>query len=178
MLEEPFIDLIEPVLKELGSVREAGESFREPPLDVLGYYARRARLSRIPIVGRALGIVAVVRQPTDCDGTPSGYHRLVTRLAMAVNGRFTPWHGLVVGLSAIVLTPEPIAPGDDDMLRQALDTKLRRQRVVPFGLLRVNLGQEALAMALNASPDDLFPEPAKLADLLCSHLRRFVPLIS
>ena len=42
---------------------------------------------------------------------------------MAANGRFPPWNGLVIGLTAIVLTPEPIAPGDDAMLRQVLDVK-------------------------------------------------------
>jgi hypothetical protein len=177
MLEDRFIELIEPALRELGSVREAGEAFREPPLDVLGYYPRRVRLSRVPLFGRALGLVMVVRQPVDIEGSQGGYQRLMTRLAMAANGRFPPWQGLVVGLTAVVLTPEPIAPGDDAMLRQVLDTKLRRMRVVPFGLLRVNLGQEALALAINASPDDLFAEPPHLADVLCEHLRRYVPLM-
>lgn len=177
MLEDRFIELIEPVLRELGAVREAGESFREPPLDVLGYYPRRVRLGRVPVLGRALGVVMVARQPADIDGTPGGYQRLLTRMAMAANGRFTPWQGLVLGLTAVVLTPEPIAVGDDAMLRQALDAKLRRMRVVPFGLIRANLGQEAMAMAINSSPDGLFPEPGKLADVLCEHLRRYVPLI-
>ncbi len=178
MIEDQFIDRIEPVLRDLGAAREAGESFRSPPLEVLVYYARRTRLGRIPILGRALGVTAVVRQPVDVDGTAAGYHRLLTRLAMAVNGRFPPRHGLVVGLTAIVLTPEPIALGDDAMLRQALDTKLRRLRVVPFGLMRVNLGQEALAMALSTSPDDVFPESTRLADRLCEELRRYVPPIA
>jgi hypothetical protein len=177
MLEDRFIELIEPALRELGSVREAGESFREPPLDVLGYYPRRVRLSRVPLLGRALGLAMVARQPVDIEGNPGGYQRLMTRLAMAANGRFPPWQGLVVGLTAVVLTPEPIVPGDDAMLRQVLDTKLRRMRVVPFGLLRVNLGQEALALAIHASPDDLFAEPPRLADVLCEHLRRYVPLM-
>ena len=35
MVEDRLIELIEPVLREMGSVREAGESFAEPPLDVL-----------------------------------------------------------------------------------------------------------------------------------------------
>jgi hypothetical protein len=177
MVEDRFIELIEPVLRELGSVREAGESFREPPLEVLGYYPRRVRLSRVPFFGRALGMVMVARQPVDVEGTQAGYHRLLTRLAMAANGRFPPWQGLVVGLTAVVLTPEPIATGDDAMLRRVVDTKLRRMRVVPFGLLRVNLGQEALALAINSSPDGLFPEPVRLADVLCEHLRRYVPLV-
>ena len=177
MIEDAFIELIEPVLKEGGSVREPGEEFREPPLDVLQYYPRIARMNRVPILGRALGVVMVVRQPVDIDGSPSGYERLLTRLAMAANGRFPPWSGLVIGLTALILTPEPIGPGDDAMLRQVLDVKLRRMRVVPFGLFRINLGQEALAMAINASPDGLFPEPGRLADPLCEHFRRFVPLI-
>jgi hypothetical protein len=178
MVEDRFIELIEPVLRELGSVREAGEAFHEPPLDILGYYPRRVRLSRIPLFGRALGVVTVARQPVDVEGTPAGYERLMTRLAMAANGRFSPWQGLVVGLTAVILTPEPIAPGDDAMLRQVLDNaKLRRMRVVPFGLIRVNLGQEAIAFAINSSPDGLFLEPARLADVLCESLRRYVPLV-
>ncbi len=177
MVEDRFIELIEPVLRELGSVREAGESFREPPLDVLGYYPRRVRLGRLPVIGRALGVVMVVRQPVDIEGTRAGYHRLLTRMAMAANGRFPPWRGLVLGLTAILLTPEPIGPGDDALLRQVLDVKLRRMRVVPFGLLRINLGQEAIALAINSSPNQLFPEPTRLADVLCEHFRRYVPLI-
>jgi hypothetical protein len=177
MVEDRFIELIEPVLRDLGSVSEAGESFAQPPLDVLGYYPRGVRLSRIPILGRALGVVMVARQPADVEGSQGGYHRLLTRVAMAANGRFSPRLGLVLGLTAVVLTSEPIAPGDDDMLRRVLDTKLRRMRVVPFGLFRVNLGQESLAMAINSSPDGLFPEPGRLADQLCEHLRRYVPLL-
>ena len=96
---------------------------------------------------------------------------------MAVNGRFPPWRGLVVGLTALVLTPEPIGPGDDAMLRDVLGIKLRRMRVVPFGLIRANLGQEAIALAINSSPEGLFTEPALLADALCDKFRRYVPLI-
>jgi hypothetical protein len=177
MIEDEFIERIEPILRELGSVLEPGEEFREPPLDILRYYPRIVRMNRVPILGRALGVVMVVRQPVDIDGSRAGYERLLNRLAMAANGRFPPWKGLVIGLTALILTPEPIAPGDDAMLREVLDLKLRRMRVVPFGLIRINLGQEALSMAVNASPDDLFCEPTLLADALCEHFRRFVPLI-
>jgi hypothetical protein len=177
MMEDRFIELIEPILKDRGSVLEAGEEFRAPPLDVLRYYRRVVRLGRLPILGKALSVVCLVRQPVDLDGSRAGYERLLTRLAMAANGRFPPWRGWVIGLTAIVLTPEPIGPGDDAMLRQVLGVKLGRMRVVPFGLIRINLGQEAMALALNASPDDLFPEPGRLADALCEHLRRYVPLI-
>ena len=177
MLEERLIELIEPVLRELGSVLEAGEEFRQPPLEVLRYSRRKVRWSGVPLLGRALGVVMVVRQPVDVAGSREGYQRLLARLAMAANGRFPPWRGLVIGLTAIVLTPEPIGPGDDGLLRQVLEVKLRRMRVVPFGLIRVNLGQEAIALAIHSSPDELFPEPGRLADALCEHLRRFVPLI-
>ena len=111
-----------------GSVLEDGEEFREPPLEVLRYYRRAVRLNRLPIVGNALSVVMVVRQPVDIEGSRTGYERLLTRLGMAANGRFPPWQGLVIGLTALVLTPEPIGPGDDAMLREVLGVKLRRMR--------------------------------------------------
>src|SRR4051812_21786060 len=120
MIEDQFIELIEPILREAGSVLDPGEEFRDPPLDILRYYPRIVRMNRIPILGRALGMVMVVRQPVDIDGSRAGYERLLNRLAMAANGRFPPWQGLVIGLTAIVVTPEPIAPADDAMLRQVL----------------------------------------------------------
>ena len=46
------------------------------------------------------------------------------------------------------------------MLGKVLGGSLRRFRVVPVGLIRVNLGQEATAFAMKASPDQLFTEPA------------------
>jgi hypothetical protein len=177
MIEDQFIERIEPILREGGSVLDVGEEFREPPLDVLRYGCRHVRLSGMPILGKALSVVMLVRQPVDIDGSGTGYQRLLTRLAMAANGRFPPWRGLVIGLTAMILTPEPIGPGDDAMLRQVLDVKLRRMRVVPFGLIRINIGQEAMALAINSSPDELFPEPGRLADALCEHFRRYVPLI-
>jgi hypothetical protein len=131
----------------------------------------------VPILGKAQSVVAIVRQPVDIDGSKSGLERVLTRVAMAVNGRFPPWNGLVIGLTALVLTPEPIGPTDDSTLGSVLEVKLKRMRVVPFGLLRVNLGQEAMAMAIHSSPDGLFPEPVALGDVLCEHFRRYVPLI-
>ncbi len=175
MIEDRLIERVEPVLHELGSVREPGESFASPALDVLGYYPRSVRLSRIPFLGRALGLVMVARQPVDIEGTLEGYQRLLTRMAMAANGRYPPRTGWVLGLSAVVLTPEPIQPEDDAMLARALDVRLRRMRSVPFGLFRINLGQEAMAMAIRESPGGLFPEPARLGDLLCEQFRRYLP---
>jgi hypothetical protein len=177
MLEDQFTELIDPLVRAGGSVLEAGEEFHEPPLSVLRYYRRRVSLNWVPIFGEAHSVVAVVRQPVDIDRSKAAQTRLLTRLAMAVNGRFPPWRGLVIGLTVVVLTPEPIEPADDVMLREVLGVKLGRMRVVPFGLIRVNLGQEAIALAVNSGPDDLFTEPTLLADPLCEQFRRYVPLM-
>jgi hypothetical protein len=177
MIEDQLIELIDPLLAQAGSRYEGGEEFRQPPLDVLRYYRRPVRTGRIPVLSQAQSLVIVARQPVDIDGTPSSYERFLTRIAMAANGRFPPWRGLAIGLNALVLTPEPIAPGDDDMLRTVLTLKLRRMRVVLLGLYRINLGQEALALAMQTDPAGVFAEGGLLADILCERFRRFVPLI-
>lgn len=180
MLEDPFLDLIDPVLKPLGLVEDDGEEFREPPLDVVRYYRRPVRLHWLPMIGRAQAVVAVVRQPVDVGltGSSKDYRAFLARLAMAVNGRFPPSRSLgwgSIGLTVVVLTPEPIAAEDDALMKAALEAP-QRSRVVPLGLLRVNLGQEAMAFQLAGSPDGLFPEPVALADALTLQFRRFVPL--
>jgi hypothetical protein len=197
MTEDRLFEILEAVLRPVGSVVEAGEDFRTPPLEVLRYYFRPVRLHWLPLLGRASSVVAVVRQPVDIAFRPDDYRRFVARLAMAVNGRFPPWFGwswprpwirrrgtqggssgLVIGLTAVVLTPEPIGPDDDATLGQLLTARTHtRTRAVPLGLLRVNLGQEALAFALAPGPAGLFTEPEALADALSIHLRRFVPLM-
>ena len=37
--------------------------------------------------------------------------------------RFPPWRGLVIGLTAVVLTAEPIGPNDDAILQLARDVQ-------------------------------------------------------
>jgi hypothetical protein len=177
MIEDDFIDLIEPLLLKAGSSFQGGEQFRQPPLDILRYYQRAVQIGRIPLFGQAQSVVLVARQPVDIEGSQASYGQLLTRLAMAVNGRFPPWKGPTIGLNAVVLTPEPIVPGDDDMLRAALGIKLRRMRTVPLGLYRINLGQEALALAMHTDPSGAFTEGGLLAELLCERFRRFVPLL-
>jgi hypothetical protein len=184
MIEDAFFALIDPVMKAAGSVPEEGEEFREPPLDVLRYYRRGVRLHWVPYFGRGLSVVAVARQPVDVACTPADYRRFLTRLAMAVNGRFPPWgrgrqpRGLALGLTALVLTPEPIGPDDDAVLREVVSGRpLPRQRAVPLGLIRLNLCQEALSFSLASGPEGAFTEPTALADALTPHFRRFVPLI-
>lgn len=177
MLESELLSLSESCLRPLGACPDEGESFRSPPLDVLRYFARRVRLSRIPLLGRGLSVVAVVRQPADLGPSRDDVRTLVARVASAVSARYPPARGLSLGLTVLVLAPEPITPEDDGRLADALATPPARSRSVPLGLLRLNLGQEAFAFALARVPLDLFPEPAALADALTPRLRRFVPLI-
>lgn len=179
MIEEEFHSLVSPILREGGSVACEGEEFREPALDVLRYDYRPVRLNLLPWIGRAASVVITVRQPIDVEFTVEGYVRLRRRMAGAVHGRFPPFSkgsGLAIGLTAIILTPEPIGAQDDGILDAALKTTIRG-RVLPLGLIRVNLGQEALAFALARGPGGLFPDPEKLVDGLIPHLRRYVPLL-
>jgi hypothetical protein len=177
MVDDELFTIIDDVLRPIGATSDPGEEFRDPPLDVLRFHQRPVRLHWVPWLGRALSLVAVVRQPIDVAFSTEGYSRLIRRVAMAANGRYPPLggrRGLVIGLTAVVLTPEPIAPGDDALLPTAL-VGLSRMRSVPLGVIRLNLGQEAMAFALGQGPDNLFPEPAALADELTKHFRRFVP---
>ena len=177
MLEDDLFAILDRILGPLGSAAAEGEEFRDPPLDVRRYFARPVRLGRLPVLGRALSVVAVVRQPVDLALAGDGYRSLVRRVALAAGAYFPPvWrgHGLALGLTTLVLTPEPIGPDDDAALQRAL-VRPPRTRAVPFGLFRINLGQEAMALALARGPAGLFPEPEALSDALTARLRRFVP---
>jgi hypothetical protein len=177
VIEQQLFELIDPDLQAGGARLEPGDDFRQPPLDVLRYYRRVVRWNFIPVLGKALSVVAVVRQPLDIGFSEAAYHQCLTRLARAVSGRFPPWNGLAIGLTSLIITPEPIGPDDDAVLGKVLQASLMRYRVVNCGLFRLNLGQEALALALKSSPDQLFTEPIRIADILTEHLRRFVPMM-
>ena len=174
MQVEELEELIAGALASLGAVVAEGEEFRDPPLDILTYHQRIARLNFLPVVGRLHAVVAVVRQPIDLG--LGGTAELLGRLSRAVHGRFPVRRGATVGLSTIVLTPEPIGPAEDAALADVL-SKARRSRVVTLGLFRLNLGQEAMSMALRPAADGLSPEPETLADTLVGRFRRFVPLL-
>jgi len=179
VIEDELLAVLEPTLEPFGFRTEDGEEFRVPPLDVLRYYRRPVRLHWLPMLGQAQSVVAVVRQPVDVAGTEAGCRTLLDRLARAVNGRFPPGWALgwgSIGLSAVVLTPEPITANDDAKLGAGLKATLR-SRVVPLAVIRINLGQEAMAFQLAGGPDGLFPEPVALVDALTSRFRRFVPMI-
>ena len=130
MTEDRFFELIDPALKEMGARLEPGEEFRSPPLDLLRYYERTVKLGWVPIAGRALSVVAVVRQPVDLELSAVGYERLQERIARAVNGRFPPWKGLSIGLTSLVTTPEPIRPEDDTILAKALEQSFQDRKSV------------------------------------------------
>ena len=62
-------------------------------------------MGRIPLLGRAQSVVLVARQPVDIEGSRPSYERFLTRMAMAVNGRFPPWRGLSIGLNSRGVDP-------------------------------------------------------------------------
>jgi len=178
MRDDDLFTRLDSILQPLGAVSSLGEEFASPPLDVLRYHVRNVRLNAVPYFGRALSVVAVVRQPVELGFNVEETRRLVERTCMAVNGRFPPLnlrHGLSIGLTVVVLTPEPIGPEDEAVLEEALRVR-PRLRAVPLGIVRLNLGQEGMAVALARGPDGLFNEPETLIEAFSEDFRRYVPL--
>ncbi|ADV61619.1 hypothetical protein Isop_1030 [Isosphaera pallida ATCC 43644] len=166
-------DLIDRTLEPWSFRLETGEDYKTPPLDVRRYHHRAVRISWVPWLGRGRSVVALIRQPPDLKAEPRDHHRLLERVARAVTTRFPPSMGSVVGLVVIVLTAEPIAPDEEDQLKEVrLD--LPRSRVVPLGLIRLNLVQEAMATAHRDGPAGLFPEAGALAEAFSRRFGRFL----
>lgn len=179
MLENELIPILDSTLSALGATSDPGEEYRDPPLDILRYYRRKARVSTLPILGRALSVVALIRQPVDI-GFPEAYSTFLDRATRAADDRYPPWGrpgGFALGLTFVVLTPEPIGGADDEALGKILAGRKRRSRVVPLALIRLNLGQEAMAFSLVAGPPGVFPEPEAVVDALTPHFRRYVPFL-
>lgn len=178
MTEADLFDQLDAILEPIGSTPEDGISYSMPPLDVVRYDRRSATIHWLPVIGRGMGVVATIRQPEDLGFESGGYPILVKRAARAAEFRFPPWPrggpGFTIGLSLLVLSPEPITPDDPDRLRKAIPTE-RRSRAVTLGLFRLNLEQEAMAFALAPAPEDVFPEPFRLAEGLSEGFRQFVP---
>jgi hypothetical protein len=176
MLDSTLFEILDTALAPMGARPEAGTASLEPPLEILRFYHRPVRLHWLPFLGRALSVVAVVREPAKLPFSADQYRKLLRRVAQAANGRFPPWGrqgGLSIGLTTLTFAAQPIGPQDDATLQQALRLPART-RTVPLGLIRVNLDQEAMAFALASGPEGLFPEPVALADALTQHCRRFV----
>jgi hypothetical protein len=176
MREDAVFEILDSALKPLGSRPIDGVSLRQPSIEVLRFYYRPVRLHWLPVLGRALSVVAVFRKPAELSVSPTGCRESLRRAAIAANGRFPPLRlggGLSIGLCAIALAEQPITPGDDAILQQSL-APLPRTRAVPLGLIRLNLSQEAMSFALASGPGGLFHEPVALADALAHHFRRYV----
>src|SRR4051812_13937468 len=101
MIDDQLFDRIDPILRTLGATPEEGEEFRDPALDVLRYYRRPVKLGIVPLLGRGVSVIAVVRQPIDIGLTDTDYVKLLTRVAMAASGRFPPWQAFVIGLTCL-----------------------------------------------------------------------------
>lgn len=180
--EDELVSVLENALIAHGSRADIGEEFQRPELDVLRYFWKRVRLNRLPFVGHALSLVAVVRQPADLPATRAGSLALIGRIGAAINGRYPPWSrhsGLSVGLTVVIVSREPIAPGDEETLGSVLNgSRTLRSRAQPLAIVRVHLEDEAMAIALGAGPDGLFPEPKAVADALTPRLGRHLPPMS
>lgn len=178
MLETDLLEQFRDWLATHGWQHDDGEEFSQPPLDILALGVKRIRLSRLPLFGRGLAVIAISRHPIDLPSDPTGLKQWADRLARAVNGRFPPWKirrpGAIL-LIAVQLTPEPITGSDEDRLKTVLG-HWTGTRAVPAAAIRLNLGQNAMASILaEGLPRDL-PELASLVDDWATRFQRFVPL--
>ena len=179
MTEDNLRDWLDSSMRDLGCVFEPGNEQQSPPLEVLGYYVRRVRLSWLPILGQGLGVVAVCRMPSDLSGSVAAYRPLISRISELVNSRFPPirkGRGITLGLTTIVLTDDTISTDEDSRLAHVLEPVLRT-RVVPLAIFVVNIEQDTFASSLKRGPEGLFPEPEAIADNLASKFRRYLPLV-
>jgi hypothetical protein len=174
---DDLLGRIDAALRPLAPAVEPAESYETPRLDVVRSYSRPVRLSWVPLIGRALSVVTVARQPADLGASADDTAALLDRVATVANRRYPPWRGLSLCLCVMIVATEPVRPEDDAALASALDRDLARQRAVPLAIFRVNPDQEALAYALRPGPGGLFPDGSHIADALTACLRRFVPLV-
>jgi hypothetical protein len=178
MTEEDFLEDWNVWLKANDWSPDPGETYAEPPLEVLAYASRPIRLSRLPVFGRGLAVIAVSRHPIDLMSDSSGLRMWVERVGKAVNGLHPPWKSRRPGailLTAIQLTPEPIRSEDEERFKPVLG-HWTGTRVVPAAIVRINLGQHAMAsMMAEGLPRDM-PELGELIDSWASVFHRFVPL--
>lgn len=180
MLEDEFLTDWNKWLKANNWQALEGEEFQEPSLDILAYGAKPIRLSRVPLFGRGMAVIAVSRHPQDLKSDVAGLKTWSERLAKAVNGQFPPWKSGRPGailLIAVQLSPEPMRGEDEERFKPVLG-HWTGTRVVPAGIVRINLGQGAMASILaEGLPRDL-PEVGQLVDSWSNQFQRFVPMWS
>ncbi len=85
--------------------------------------------------------------------------RLLDRLARAANGRFPPSWALgygSIGLTAVVLTPEPVTLADDALIAASLQAPLR-SRVVPLAWSASTSGKKRCRSSSRAAPPACSP---------------------
>jgi hypothetical protein len=176
---DELADLITTTLKPLGFGLEDGEEFRAPPLDLLSYWQRGVRLSRVPIVGKAKAVVALAHQPADLGRSNPLADGWLKRVIAASHARYPPWpsgEGLTLGLTTIFLTRDTLTPDDETSLDHTLTQhRPRSSRVVPLAIFLINLEQGAIAQSFGVAMPDVFPEPVALAEVLSTKLGRFMP---
>ncbi|MBI1322723.1 hypothetical protein GC170_06010 [bacterium] len=178
MTEDDFLSTWSTWQKAHSWSPDPGEVYAEPPLEILGYATKPVRLSRVPVFGRGLAVVAITRHPVDLMSDAVGLQAWVERIGKAVNGLHPPWKSRRPGavlLTAVQLTPEPIRGEDEERFKAALG-HWTGTRVVPAAIVRINLGQHAMAsMMAEGLPRDM-PELGELIDIWAGDFHRFVPM--
>jgi hypothetical protein len=179
--DHELIECIEGGLRAVSLDRLPGDRYEDPELDVLLYLKRSLRLSGLPVIGRGLGIIGLIREPSDLQvETFEGASRIMTRATRAISTRFPPirnGHGLAILSCLLITTSRPIAPHTETHLETLLDRQSKTQRAVVLGCFVVNPEQLVMAQAVRRASGFDYPEPVLLADALAPRFRRYVPLM-
>jgi hypothetical protein len=122
--DHELIECIEGGLRAVSLDRLPGDRYEDPELDVLLYLKRSLRLSGLPVIGRGLGIIGLIREPSDLQvETFEGASRIMTRATRAISTRFPPirnGHGLAILSCLLITTSRPIAPHTETHLETLL----------------------------------------------------------
>lgn len=176
MTEDELIDLLDKALDDPARKLGAGVVRDRTPMEIVRFYTRSVKFSRVPIIGKSLSIVAVVRCPDDLANSKARERALLQRAAELTSARYPPRRALSIALTAVAICAQPITPECQARAAAAL-FDLPRQRCVPLGLFLVHLPTEGLAIGLRRGPDGLYNEPERVADALSAQFRQFLPLI-
>lgn len=171
-----FLRLVDDALARQAMRPHEGQAYQKPAVDVIRHYTQRVRTSRVPLLGRALSIVAIVEHPGDLTLDTPGCRALIERVGTIMSARYSPLQALSLALTTLVVSETPVHPDDDATLAHALVDQ-PRLRTVPMGFFKINLADRTMAQAVRPGPDNLFVEGAQLADILAGTFRRLVPFL-